>query len=404
MRGKLTYSAETYTIPAGVQCAGYSWPFAVARYTWTSSNQTVLEDPFTLNWTTPDGYYNLNASIVASLAKVVAKPVAASSSNAEETSQDVANVTLIDPPSGAASYTWTMTGGAGILAFSNGAPSITTTTNTTPVASLNGQSDTINLSVTVKYSAGANSLSYGPDSYTYNPTPVITSITPSTVMVGTESVQVTILGSGFGSSPTVNLPSGVTSSGQTSSNSQIVLTLVVGYVTPTSSAQVTVTNSSDNNTSKPANIILNGPVSATVQTDILGQTPDGTPMRATTYKVLNLDSSIAASIPISEDYKNSGWNCTNATQPIIQTTTCDGGTLTQSDGQFTDYWSYWGTYYTPANCGDNVTDQWQWCSPSGPTTGITFMTLNGWVHTTSSNINGFVNPPTGIPAGTVFKP
>jgi hypothetical protein len=64
-----------------------------------------------------------------------------------------------------------MTGGAGILAFSNGAPSITTTTNTTPVASLNGQSDTINLSVTVKYAAGANSLSYGPTPYLTLPPP-----------------------------------------------------------------------------------------------------------------------------------------------------------------------------------------------------------------------------------------
>jgi len=32
------------------------------------------------------------------------------------------------------------------------------------------------------------------------------------------------------------------------------------------------------------------------------------------------------------------------------------------------------------------------------------MTLTGFIHTVSSEINGYTNPPTEIPGGTVFTP
>jgi hypothetical protein len=261
--------------------------------------------------------------------------------------------------------------------------------------------------------AMASSPPVGPDGMNYDgqapakitQKPTITSVSPSKIYVGKDDVEVTISGSGFGTSPTVNLPPGVTSSGQTSSNSQISITLSVGYVKPTSSAKVTVTNSDNGLTSNSFTITLNGPASAKVKSDrIIGQNLDGAMVRKTTYQVYNVDNSAAGSIPIAEDYTTSGWSCTNASQPVTLTTVCDGQSSTGSNGQFSDYWSDWGTFYTPDNCGDNVTDHWQWCSPSGPTPGITFMTLSGWVHTLSSNINGFVNPPTQIPTGTVFKP
>jgi hypothetical protein len=194
----------------------------------------------------------------------------------------------------------------------------------------------------------------------------------------------------------------------------------VAYVKPTNSAKVTVTNNDNGLTSNSVNITLNGPAWATVKSDkIIGQNLEGARVRETFYQVYNIDNSIATGIPIAENYTASGWNCNQcsaisndgvcirpipASQPMTLTSVCDGEASTDSNGIYSDYWSDMGTFYFPANCGSNVTDHWQWCSPSGPTTGITFMTLNGWVHTLSSNINGFVNPPTRIPAGTVFKP
>jgi len=169
LHGKVFFTQENLTNPPGSWCAGHTYLYWVARYTWTDADETTLEDPVTLQSTDVyQGYTSTdNYSFAAMFAHIVADPVAASGSNAQGTQQDVANSNLIDPPQGAARYTWTMTGGAGILAFSNGAPSMTTTTSTAPVVSLNGASDTINVSVTVSYPAGSNSLSYGPGKYTY---------------------------------------------------------------------------------------------------------------------------------------------------------------------------------------------------------------------------------------------
>ena len=67
-----------------------------------------------------------------------------------------------------------------------------------------------------------------------NVAPVITSITPNLLNAGDNKKSLTINGAGFGSSPTVNLPSGVTrdsTNQQTSSNSQIQLSAVNGAAT-----------------------------------------------------------------------------------------------------------------------------------------------------------------------------
>lgn len=66
-----------------------------------------------------------------------------------------------------------------------------------------------------------------PTSGTGNVGPEIASISPDLVTVGSSGVQITISGQGFGSSPTVNLPSGVTSTGQGSNNQTIVVTVNV---------------------------------------------------------------------------------------------------------------------------------------------------------------------------------
>jgi len=199
LHGKVFFTQENLTNPPGSWCAGHTYLYWVARYTWTDADETTLEDPVTLQSTDVyQGYTSTdNYSFAAMFAHIVADPVAASGSNAQGTQQDVANSNLIDPPQGAARYTWTMTGGAGILAFSNGAPSMTTTTSTAPVVSLNGASDTINVSVTVSYPAGSNSLSYGPTPYTYCPKPTITSISPNVWFAGQTYNNVTITGTGF---------------------------------------------------------------------------------------------------------------------------------------------------------------------------------------------------------------
>jgi hypothetical protein len=246
------------------------------------------------------------------------------------------------------------------------------------------------------------------DTQILNKKPTITNISPSTIFVGKQNVQVTVSGSGFGTSPTVNLPDGVTASGQVSSDSQIAITLSVGYVTPTSSAEVTVTNKDNSLTSKPANIILNGPAYGEVLSDIIATLmPSLQVARVVQYQAFNIDKTVAANIPIAEQFIATGWSCTNpATQPTTETTLCDGSTVTDSDGNF-PYPDDWTRYigYTPEGCGANITDHWQWCSPSGPTTGITFMTLIGFIHTNAIEINGNIQPPSdGMSQGTIIGP
>jgi hypothetical protein len=54
--------------------------------------------------------------------------------------------------------------------------------------------------------------------------------------------------------------------------------------------------------------------------------------------------------------------------------------------------------YTPAGCGFNITDHWQWCAHSPAQT---LGTLTGYVHTDKIQINGVVSP-NSIPTGAVI--
>ena len=148
-------------------------------------------------------------------------------------------------------------------------------------------------------------------------------------------------------------------------------------------------------------VTTDDPTYAVVMSDDTGQAPSGVEERVTTYQVHNANGSIAASIPVGENFSATGWSCTNGGQPATLTTSCSAPYVTDSNGQYPDTWTYYGTYYTPAGCGANIVDHWQWCPVPQ-----TFMTLTGWIHTTSSDINGYVNPPsaTAIPIGTAFGP
>lgn len=62
-----------------------------------------------------------------------------------------------------------------------------------------------------------------------NVVPRIDSIDPTTAVIGSKNVQITINGSGFGSSPSVNLPSGFTSTGQGSTDTRVVITVNIAF-------------------------------------------------------------------------------------------------------------------------------------------------------------------------------
>ena len=118
-----------------------------------------------------------------------------------------------------------------------------------------------------------------------------------------------------------------------------------------------------------------------------------------TYQVLNVSGTAAASIAIGEVVTESNWNCSQA-DPGTTTTPYGGGT-TDASGYFTDTW-YLSPNFTPAGCGFDITDRWQW--DPGLSLTYTFGTLVGFIHTDASQINGFSNPPTPMPKGTVINP
>jgi len=240
-----------------------------------------------------------------------------------------------------------------------------------------------------------------------NVTPHITSITPDSVLVGSNNVQLTIAGAGFGSAPTVNLPSGVTKTGQGSTDAQIIITVNVSINTKISPNSITVTNTTTNLTSNQSPFTLDGPFNMVVQpnSDIMGKCNgcSTTVQRLVTYKVMNLSGSAAGAIAAGESYTPaSGWNCTQ-TQPGVSIELCSLGFITNSDGTFTDGWTLSSDGYTPAGCGEtgNNVDEWQWC-PTTPPTGIGKLT--GWVKSLSVSINSYVNPPNPMPGGTVINP
>ena len=178
----------------------------------------------------------------------------------------------------------------------------------------------------------------------------------------------------------------------------------VAFTAKIGSNNVTVTAGSA--TSSPASLGVNGPNQMVVQSDRIGATSNNpsAQSRYVMYTIKNYDGTVAANIPIAENMSLSGYNCLQ-TYPGHITAQCNAQYHTDSGGNLTDEWGMY-TGYTPVGCGENITDHWQWCGPSGnnPNPGITFGTLVGWLHTASTDINTYINPPTIIPTGTVFAP
>jgi len=134
--GTLFFDIESGTLSNG-DCPGVTFPFNVARYTWTDASQKVLQDPFALEWTTPDGMFKEDNSFIGELAKITQAASIWWACSATTTSlATTGTLTLNNPPSGATSFVWTITAGATELNFSNNMSTITTTTGSAGITSL----------------------------------------------------------------------------------------------------------------------------------------------------------------------------------------------------------------------------------------------------------------------------
>jgi hypothetical protein len=229
--------------------------------------------------------------------------------------------------------------------------------------------------------------------------PTITSFDPNPIMIGVSNTTLTINGSGFGTSPTVNLPSGITSTGQGSTDTQIVLQGVnVALSAMVGNNNVTVT--AGGQPSAPASLTVDGPYQMVVQSDLMGLCSGckTTVLRTVTYQVQNFSGVPANATWMGESVSLSGWSCTQS-NPGFRSSPCSANFFTNSAGVFSDQWSLASDVYTPTGCGENVTDHWQWCAHNSAQT---LGTLAGYTHTNAISINGVVNPPNSMPPGTVI--
>jgi hypothetical protein len=121
--------------------------------------------------------------------------------------------------------------------------------------------------------------------------------------------------------------------------------------------------------------------------------------RDVTYQIMNFSGTVTGTIPIGESATDTGWNCTQSF-PTVRSTLCSEG-VTADAGEFTDGWSMFSDAYTPAGCGFNVADEWEWCA-SSPARGVGKLT--GYIHTNAVSINGVVSPPNKFASGTIINP
>lgn len=239
-----------------------------------------------------------------------------------------------------------------------------------------------------------------PMSETVTVTPKISSISPDTAMAGATGQQITIDGAGFGSSPNVNLPAGVTRTNQNSTDTQIVITVNILNSATIGNNAISVTAGGQNSNS--SNFTVDGPYYLVVNSDIFQVNEDGfgNGERYINYQIKNFSgSSASGSIPIGEtNGSDTGWNCTNHSAPSSHFKACGAG-ISDPDGTFTDGWAIGGATYTPTGCGfTNVTTTWNWCD--GATFVHELVVINGYIHTNAVSEFGVVNPPTEIMTGT----
>lgn len=225
--------------------------------------------------------------------------------------------------------------------------------------------------------------------------PTITSISPSTIPINGNVTQITISGSGFGSSPAINLATGVTLTGSNPSDTQIVANLAAENGATVGNSSITVT--ANGLTSNAVAVILDGPFTMNVLSDTWGLCTGctATIYRSIKYQVKRFSGSNAGAATFCEaPVLTGGQACSPAATPI--TNTCSGNPVNSLDGTFTDSWGFGSDNFSPVGCGPNVTDPWFWAY----TTKMTPIgTPAGFLHTNIIEIDN-VKTPNGLQAGT----
>jgi hypothetical protein len=240
----------------------------------------------------------------------------------------------------------------------------------------------------------------------------INSVTPSIAMIGSTGVQITITGSGFGTSPSVTLPTGISQTQGTqqinsSDGTSVRITIDVTFGATIGNGEVRVKPAGALFSSSSGTFTVNGPSYMKVVNDGIITLSTTDVRRTMQFKVFNFDDTEVGSIPIAEAVTTSNWSCTTpATPPPFSTIACDGTQATApGDSIFNDMWSLWEGNFTPAGCGLDLSVLWQWCHPAknGGQPMATFGKLVGFSHTDAVKVNGYTLPPTPMPAGTIIR-
>lgn len=233
------------------------------------------------------------------------------------------------------------------------------------------------------------------------PPPEIMSIYPDSAMVGATYVDIDVAIHTYGCNPSFNLPNGVTSPGWSwMENGNILLSVNISIDAPIGQQSISAT--ACNRTSNSVSFTLDGPDHMLALSDD-ETVVNGAHKRTVRYRVITFTGGVAAGIAIGEDLTDTDWSC-NQSAPTVSYTHCDESLHLNSNGEFEDVWTL--SYpYTPSGCGyDSTTDHWRWCGPSAPSAGITFGTLDGFLHVDASRINGYTNPPNQMPQNFIIRP
>jgi hypothetical protein len=209
--------------------------------------------------------------------------------------------------------------------------------------------------------------------------PVITSVTPNAILAG-KSASIAISGNGFGSTPTINLPSAFTLSGQSSGNTAISGTLAIATGATLGNNNITVT--ANGVTSAGFNLIADYPsqIYVTADSTVLCGGCSTTVQRNVNYVVQLFSGATAPSgLGLEEGIATSNWTCTTPTSDAY--TTCASGINTNSDGAFADGWSLGTGTISPVGCGFDILDHYEWCP-----TGKTIATVSGNISQTSIKV------------------
>ena len=235
---------------------------------------------------------------------------------------------------------------------------------------------------------------YFQDGATGTVTRQITSISPSNGLFGA-GVNVTISGQGFnGTNLTVSAGSGIITSIQNSSSTQIQVHFAISSSTTGGNRNVSVTASGQ--TSNSVVFTLPTPDHLQVVNDNSGLICNGSiVVRQITLAVVDQNGGVVGTTPVSESFRSLTQNTCGNGSP--QPSTC--ATTNNSLSQFNDTITISSCNTPGGSCGYNITDDWQWCAGLLQTMG----TLTDIVHANQVTVDG-VASPNQIPAGTAIRP